>query len=299
MRRQTIVILAILSTLGAQPARAQFIPSPRGIFGMATWPLREMLGHFHGRYRYRRHHAAQDARPGSAREPGDQSRIRLGALESPGNPRAGADASRLNAYDSVLGYAFWPKDFAGEFNRYGYADIIAAIAGPVPATDGSGGTHPDQGGTPAVCQNADGSSGDWLTERIDRLLRPDAAQRASLAALRDRVATGAETIEASCRAAGPPSPRMRLAALTQRLWAVHDAGVLARRPLSAFYASLTDDQKAKLNLAAAATPASGNDTAAAQRYRDCAGQGAGAARRRGRTAGRHEFRGDTHGSGAQ
>jgi hypothetical protein len=45
MRRQIFVMFALLLALGAPPAQAQFALSPRGIFGMVTHPLHEMLGY--------------------------------------------------------------------------------------------------------------------------------------------------------------------------------------------------------------------------------------------------------------
>lgn len=194
----------------------------------------------------------------------------------------------------MLGYAFWPNDYAGEFDRYGYGDIAVAIAGPMPAapaTDGSAshaaaaattGQNPQPGGVLAVCQNADASTGDWLAGRVEQALRTDGAQWHSFDTLRGKVGEGAKTIKASCRAANSPTPTARLAALTRQLWAVHDAGVLARAPLKAFYATLSADQKAKFNsLAQAAAPQSGNGagTPTDRRYRECAAQNAGATER--------------------
>jgi LTXXQ motif family protein len=279
MRRQTMVLLAVLLTLGVQPAAAQFALSPRGIFGLMTRPLREMLGPLRG-LRHYDHHRSVRERSAKLSEP---SQAKLNASEAAAGPQQ--DMAGLNAYDNVLGYAFWPSDYAGEFDRYGFGDIAAAVVGPLPvaATDGSGshattGRNLDRVGSLSLCQNAQASSGDWLTRRIEQALHPDTEQLSSLEGLRGKVAIGAKTIKISCHVANSLSPTTRLAELTQRLWAVHDAGVLARHSLEAFYATLTDDQKAKFNTVVAPASESGSTAAEAanRRYRECAAQSAGA-----------------------
>lgn len=290
MRRQIFVMLALLLALGAPPAQAQFALSPRGIFGMVTHPMHEMLWHLRGL----RHHPHRAA---GAPKPAERAQTKVGALATPPEATAQQDTSRLNAYANVLGFAFWPNDYADEFARYGYGDIAVAIAGPLPpppATDGSArhagtastataGRNPAPGGAGgngalSVCQNADASTVDWLTGRIEHVLRPDAAQLASFDKLRGKVAAGAKTIKASCRVADSRSPTTRLAELTQQIWALHDAVVLARHSLEAFYDALSDEQRAKF--ASAAQAASGNAASAPdRRYRECAAQSAGASAR--------------------
>jgi hypothetical protein len=151
-----------------------------------------------------------------------------------------------------------------------------ATAGRNPAPGGAGGN-----GALSVCQNADASTDDWLTGRIEQVLRPDAAQLRSFDTLRGKVAAGAKTIEASCPVADSRSPTTRLAELTQQIWALHDAVVLARHSVEAFYDTLSDAQKAKFTSAAQAASPSGNGAAVPmdRRYRECAAQGAGASAR--------------------
>ena len=271
MRRQMIAIFAILMALGAAPAQAQF--SPRGILNMMTRPLRGVLGHFRGRHHHR-HRTAHEARRAG---PDKIAGTKVGANERQPGPEARRESDRLNAYDNVLGYAFWPGAYARDLNRYGYGAIAVAIAGALPAAPATTGSaeqapQPAAADNPAsVCQDADGATGTWLTSRIEQALGPDAAQNRNFEALRATVSEGAKTIQASCQAPEPQSPRKRLAALTKRLWAVHEAGVLARQPVKVFYATLTPAQRAKLDGAAA--PAS--NAKLADRQRDCAAQSAG------------------------
>lgn len=278
MRPRMIVVLAILAALGAQPARAQFALSPRGIFGMMTRPLRDMLGHLRG-LRYRHYRVAHGARHAGSQKPSDQQQAKLGDTETSARAGASPDAAELNAYDNVLGYAFWPDAYAGALDRYGYADITAAVIGPLqPASTTVGhaattGANPDDaagGSILPVCQNAGTSTTDWLTGKIEQGLNPNTAQLHRLDRLRARLAEGAALIKTSCQTPLSLLPAQRLADLRQRLWAVHEAGVLARHSIKAFYASLNPAQKAKFASTAQASQ---------QRDRQCATQDAGDTKR--------------------
>jgi hypothetical protein len=52
--------------------------------------------------------------------------------------------------------------------------------------------------------------------------------------------------KAACLDAVPGTPSDRLKAMMSALWAMSDADILFRTPLDVFYASLTDEQKARL-----------------------------------------------------
>jgi len=87
----------------------------------------------------------------------------------------------------------------------------------------------------------------WPTDQIDRVVRPDDAQRAKLQALQSAAAQAADTIKAACPAGVPPTPPARLTAVGQRLAAML-RGVETMQPaLDDFYNSLSDDQKARFN----------------------------------------------------
>jgi|SRR5690242_7400192 hypothetical protein len=58
------------------------------------------------------------------------------------------------------------------------------------------------------------------TDKIDRVLRPDDAQRAKLQALQSAASQAADTIKAACPSDVPPSPPARMAAGCQRLQAM-------------------------------------------------------------------------------
>jgi len=87
----------------------------------------------------------------------------------------------------------------------------------------------------------------WPTDQIDRVVRPDEAQRAKLQALQSAAAQAAETIKAACPADVPPTPPARLATVGQRLAAMLQGVETMQPALADFYNSLSDDQKARFN----------------------------------------------------
>jgi hypothetical protein len=87
----------------------------------------------------------------------------------------------------------------------------------------------------------------WPTDQIDRVVRPDDAQRAKLQALQSAASQAADTIKAACPNDVPATPPARLAAVGQRLHAMVQGVETMQPPLADFYNSLSDDQKARFN----------------------------------------------------
>jgi hypothetical protein len=87
----------------------------------------------------------------------------------------------------------------------------------------------------------------WPTEQIDRVVRPDDAQRAKLQNLQSAAAQAADTIKAACPADVPSTPPARMAAVGQRLQAMLQGVETIQPALADFYNSLSDDQKARFN----------------------------------------------------
>ena len=117
-----------------------------------------------------------------------------------------------------------------------------------------------------------------MADRFEQTM-PDVTKLHSYDTLRTKVSQGAKVIEANCRTVqSSSSPVTRLAALRQRLWAIHDAGVLARHSLKAFYDTLTDREKRLFdhaNQKTVAKPGS-NGNAAVPGQRECVAHSAGA-----------------------
>lgn len=232
--RQVIIALAVLLALGAPPAHAQFRLSPRGIFGLITRPLRGVLGHLGHRHHHRRERPAQETKPADKAQSASQKEAKADATAAQAN--APSDPANISVFESVLGYAIWPKAYAHDFDRYGYGDIAAAITGP--AQDAHAAGFP-------ICSGADARAGEWLKGRMEPALRQADSPRDKFEALRKNVADGAKAIKESCQTVSLQSPPERLAALIRGLWAVRDAGVAARTSLAAFYADMGEDQKVK------------------------------------------------------
>lgn len=87
----------------------------------------------------------------------------------------------------------------------------------------------------------------WPSDQVDRVVRPDDAQRAKLDALQSAMTQSADMIKAACPSEVPATPPARLAAVGQRLNAMVQAVGTVRPALTDFYASLSDDQKARFN----------------------------------------------------
>ncbi len=86
---------------------------------------------------------------------------------------------------------------------------------------------------------------EWPAAEIERRLRPNEAQRSSLAALQDAAAKAADTLKASCQPDSAVTPPARLAEIGKRLSTMLEAVKTVGSALNAFYATLTDEQKAQ------------------------------------------------------
>lgn len=84
-------------------------------------------------------------------------------------------------------------------------------------------------------------------DRIDRVVQPDAAQRAKLDALAAASAKAADRIKASCPSQLPATPPDRLAAEGRHLQAMLAGVEIIRPALTGFYDLLSDEQKARFN----------------------------------------------------
>jgi LTXXQ motif family protein len=87
----------------------------------------------------------------------------------------------------------------------------------------------------------------WPADRIDQVVHPTDAQHAKLDALNAAAAQAADTIKAACPSELPATPPDRLAAEGKRLQAMLDAVETIRPKLDDFYASLSNEQKARFN----------------------------------------------------
>jgi len=123
MRGRTFIFAAILSAAIPPSGVADAQLSPQGILGGITRPFRQALGHFGHSPRIHRHRRASEPRAASPAPPSESSAIsgsRLGFAGVPAWP---------TAYEDVLGFAFWPDDYASRLRGRGFDVIADTIAG--------------------------------------------------------------------------------------------------------------------------------------------------------------------------
>jgi hypothetical protein len=196
----------------------------------------------------------------SAKEPDVVSDRRSDAAAPPAEARNAAERKRQlglvgpaawpSAFEDVIGYALWPRDYAERLRAHGIGDVLATAFTPSAALLAKAQDKAKQDKSKAERTAGDGRvcastaatpDTDWPAAAIARAVELDDSQRSALDALEAAVRNGAAAVRASCRDAAAPVGRLRT--LQAMLWAVHDAAQAVRAPLAKFYNSLTDEQK--------------------------------------------------------
>jgi hypothetical protein len=107
------------------------------------------------------------------------------------------------------------------------------------------------GGAPsdmaAACSQQGGSFIDLPVQRIEQVVQPTAQQQTSFNDLKKAAQNASEKLQSSCPTAVPLSPVARVDTVETRLTAMVDAIKSVRPDLQNFYASLSDEQKARFN----------------------------------------------------
>lgn len=88
---------------------------------------------------------------------------------------------------------------------------------------------------------------EWRIDRIERAVQPTEAQRAALADLRAASAKAAEGIKSACPREIPLTSVQRLAFMEKRMEAMLAAIRTVRPAFEAFYATMNDEQKARID----------------------------------------------------
>jgi hypothetical protein len=182
-------------------------------------------------------------------------------------------------YDSVWGNGFYGPDDVDDdpFWSYGYADIYDGLFSPYSYGELAEWTRPSsqsasrrasprtrtavRGGSDAAAvapaptrwqQMCGEDSREIVGMPIDRIrdiVQPTDAQRALLDQLGEASIKAAQTVRDACPSDYSLTPGGRMAAMEQRLRGLRQAVEIMRSPLDAFYGSLGDEQKARLNAA--------------------------------------------------
>ena len=99
----------------------------------------------------------------------------------------------------------------------------------------------------ALCSQLADNLLDLPAQRIEEVVRPTVQQRSGLDDLKKATRNAGDQMQSSCPTAAPKSPLARLDTVETRLSVVADAIKAIHPNLRNFYASLSDDQKARFN----------------------------------------------------
>jgi hypothetical protein len=99
----------------------------------------------------------------------------------------------------------------------------------------------------AICSQQAGSFIDLPVQRIEQVVQPTAQQQSTFDDLKKATQNAADQLRSSCPSAVPLSPVARVDTVATRLRAMADAIKSVRPDLNNFYASLSDEQKARFN----------------------------------------------------
>lgn len=104
-----------------------------------------------------------------------------------------------------------------------------------------------RGGFAGMCDPRAAGLAEWRMRRIEQLIKPTDAQRVALKDLTAASAKAAETIAAACPREFPASAAARMEIMEKRLEAMLTAVKTVRPAFDAFYATLNDEQRARIN----------------------------------------------------
>jgi hypothetical protein len=158
------------------------------------------------------------------------------------------------AYGDFFYYALWPYDYdVDPFWAYGYGDIYQAIFSPYDYGDyvqGPGAPARMATLTQGMAQSCADEAAEvtgWPLDQIQAAIQPNDQQSALLDGLGNALVKASDEVKAHCPTTVSFAPTARLGAMQQRLQALADAVNIVGPPLDKFYASLSDEQKARFN----------------------------------------------------
>ena len=98
-----------------------------------------------------------------------------------------------------------------------------------------------------MCSPRSAGFAEWRIDRMERAVKPTDAQRAKFDELKAASSKAAEAVRTACAADVPATMAGRMEATEKRLEAMLQAVKSVRPAFDAFYATLSDEQKASLN----------------------------------------------------
>ena len=115
------------------------------------------------------------------------------------------------------------------------------------AINGSTAGARSTGNMATLCSQQAGSFIDLPVQRIEQVVQPTAQQQSAFDDLKKAAQKAGDQLQSSCPTAVPKSPVARVDTVETRLTAMADAIKSVRPDLQNFYASLSDEQKARFN----------------------------------------------------
>jgi len=142
-----------------------------------------------------------------------------------------------NAYEEVYEDVFGPYAFEG----MAYANV------PSSGRSARASRRQSPAGVAQVCSEQAPTLTQWPIERIADAVRPNETQRAALDELQAAAARAIDLLRSACPTELPSTPTGRLAAMRQRIETMLQAVQIVAPALEKFYASLSDEQKARFD----------------------------------------------------
>jgi LTXXQ motif family protein len=159
------------------------------------------------------------------------------------------------AYGDVFYYALWPGDYGyvDPFWAYGYGDIYESIFSPYSYDEYVQGPSAPQRMatlTQSMAQSCADEAAEvtgWPIDQIQAAVQPSQDQTALLDNFGNAIVKASDEIKTHCPTTVSFTPTARLGEMQQRLQTLDDAVNIVSPPLDQFYASLSDEQKARFN----------------------------------------------------
>jgi hypothetical protein len=159
------------------------------------------------------------------------------------------------AYGDLFYCSLWPGDYCGydPFWAYGYGDIYESIFSPYDyAQYVQGPNAPAQMAslTQGMAESCDDEAAEvtgWPVNQIQDAVQPNQQQSALLDNLGNAIVKASDEIKSRCPTTVAFAPTDRLAQMQVRLQSLVNAVNLVEPPLTQFYVSLSDEQKARFN----------------------------------------------------
>lgn len=104
-----------------------------------------------------------------------------------------------------------------------------------------------RGGFGRMCSPAGLGFVEWRIDRLDQMLKPTDAQRSKFDEFKTASTKAAEIVRNACPTDFPATATGRMEAMEKRMEAMLQAIKTVRPSLESFYATLSEEQKARLN----------------------------------------------------